>query len=326
MTFIASVMAKKGVALIADSLVTSISKVIEFEDFLSYIREKAETTPLEEIKIDPNEIVNLFYKKPSHTKDFEEKLFQYDKYSAIMTAGNASINNKRIEYIVKEIVEINKTKTNYLSESLDVKLKDFCEHLQTEVKAHLEIYNEISNTTFIFTSYNNQNETTIIYKIDVVSCDKTTSEQENFQTILCNRIDDYYKVVCEGQNRISERILFGEIDFLFDITPKIINRVIEDLNIDKNQIPDDYVNDFLGKAKNLLPKQFYDDMKVNKLAGLSLQEAVDLASLLMKIEINFQKFTENIPTVGGVIKLAVIDNNGFRFITGNAILKPQNIN
>lgn len=326
MTFIASVMAKKGVALIADSLVTSISKVIEFEDFLSYIREKAETTPLEEIKIDPNEIVNLFYKKPSHTKDFEEKLFQYDKYSAIMTAGNASINNKRIEYIVKEIVEINKTKINYLSESIDVKLKDFCEHLQTEVKAHLEIYNEISNTTFIFTSYNNQNETTIIYKIDVVSCDKTTSEQENFQTILCNRIDDYYKVVYEGQNRISERILFGEIDFLFDITPKIINRVIEDLNIDKNQIPDDYVNDFLGKAKNLLPKQFYDDMKVNKLAGLSLQEAVDLASLLMKIEINFQKFTENIPTVGGVIKLAVIDNNGFRFITGNAILKPQNIN
>lgn len=67
-------------------------------------------------------------------------------------------------------------------------------------------------------------------------------------------------------------------------------------------------------------------MKINRLADLSLQQAVDLASLLMKIEINFQKYTENIPTVDGVIKLAIIDKDGFKFISGNEILKSENLN
>ena len=75
-----------------------------------------------------------------------------------------------------------------------------------------------------------------------------------------------------------------------------------------------------GEAEN----KFWDDMKINRLADLSLQQAVDLASLLMKIEINFQKYTENIPTVGGVVKLAIINKDGFKFISGNEILKSEN--
>ena len=139
-------------------------------------------------------------------------------------------------------------------------------------------------------------------------------------------MDDYYRVVCDGQNRISERILFGEIDFFIDITPKIIEKVIQKLKIPDDKIPPDFIKDFLGDAKGLLPNQFWDDMKINRLADLSLQQAVDLASLLMKIEINFQKYTENIPTVGGVIKLAIINKDGFKFISGNEILKSENLN
>jgi len=60
-----------------------------------------------------------------------------------------------------------------------------------------------------------------------------------------------------------------------------------------------------------------------KLRDLSLQQAVDLASLLMRIEIDIQKYTENIPSVGGVIKLAVIDADGFRYIAGNEIVKHE---
>lgn len=119
--------------------------------------------------------------------------------------------------------------------------------------------------------------------------------------------------------------MFGEIDFFIDITPKIIEKVIADFKIPESSIPENYVIDFFKESKTLLSNEFYDDMKNSKLADLSLQQAVDLASLLMKIEINFQKYTENIPTVGGVVKLAVIDKDGFRFINGHEILKPENL-
>jgi hypothetical protein len=77
------------------------------------------------------------------------------------------------------------------------------------------------------------------------------------------------------------------------------------------------------KNKDILTRQFVEDIKINKLTELSLQQAVDLSCLLMKIEIDIQKYTENIPTVGGVIKIATIDASGFRFVSGNEIVIPS---
>ena len=325
MTFIASVVAKKGVAVIADSLVTSMTRVIEYDKFLRFLKDKAQKTPLNEIKIEPQEIAKLFDKKPSHTKDFEEKLFEYDKYTAVMTAGIATINKKRIEYLIKEIIDKNRKTKNYNRKRFETKIRDFCQFLNKQAIEHLNEFDDIANTTFIFTHYDKSKEATLIYKIDVVPCAKKDIKDDSFNCVAHKKMDDYYKVVCDGQNRISERILFGEIDFFLDITPKIVKKVIADLKIKEEKLPQNYVANFLKEARGFLPKQFFDDMKVNKLAGLSLQQAVDLAALLMKIEINFQKYTENIPTVGGVIKLAVIYKNGFRFISGNEILKPENI-
>jgi len=326
MTFIASVVAKKGVAVIADSLVTSMSQVIEYNDFIDFIKDKAKKTPVDGIKIDPMEIVKLFNRKPSHTKDFEEKLFKYEKYTAIMTAGTASINNKRIEYLIKEAIEINKKDTNYNRKRIKTKIGLFIKYLKTQILEHLKKYDDITPTTFIFTHYEHTKEISHIYKIDILACNKSDIKDGDIDCVIQKRMDDYYKVVCDGQNRISERILFGEVDFFLHITPKIVDKVISDLKIKEDDLPEKYREKFMTEARTFLPKQFFDDMKVNKLAGLSLQQAVDLASLLMKIEINFQKYTENIPTVGGVIKLAVIDEEGFRFISGNDIIKPININ
>ncbi len=59
-----------------------------------------------------------------------------------------------------------------------------------------------------------------------------------------------------------------------------------------------------------------------KLRELSLQQSVDLACLLMRIERDIQKYTENIPTVGGNVKVAIIDDKGFRFLAGHE-LKSQ---
>ena len=172
MTFIASVVAKKGVALIADSLVTSMERVIEYDKFINFIKQKAQSIPLTEIKIEPIEIVQLFDKKPSHTKDFEEKLFEYDKYTAVMTAGAASINKKRIEYLIKEIVERNKKNTNYNRKRFETRIKDFCDYINKQAIEHLNTYDEISNTTFIFSHYDRSKEITEIYKIDVVPSNK----------------------------------------------------------------------------------------------------------------------------------------------------------
>ncbi|HXR84437.1 MAG TPA: hypothetical protein VN722_09025 [Hanamia sp.] len=326
MTFIASVIAKKGVAVIADSLVTSMERVIGYEAFLNFFRDKAKSTPVDEIKIEPSELVSLFESKPSHTKDYEEKLFQYDKYTAVTTAGTASVNKKRIEYLVKEIIDKNKKDKSYSSKKLETKVKDFAGFLNKEAIEHLNKSDYISTTTFIFTHYDKAKEQTTIYKVDINPCSKKDIKDETFNCVVVRKMEDYYRVVCDGQNRISERILFGEIDFFIDITPKIIDKVIEKLKIPSGKIPFDFVKNFMSDAKSFLPSQFYDDMKINRLADLSLQQAVDLASLLMKIEINFQKYTENVPTVGGVIKLGIIDKDGFKFISGNEILKSQNLN
>src|SRR6185312_7439478 len=299
MTFIASVIAKKGVAIIADSLVTSMERIIDYDTFLNFFTEKAKVTPVGEIKIEPAEIVSLFESKPSHTKDYEEKLFQYDSYTAITTAGAASINGKKIEYIIKALIDKNKKDKGYSRKKIETKVKEFVEHL---------------------------NKQTIIYKVDIIPCSKTDVKDDSFNCVSFKKMDGYYRVVCDGQNRISERILFGEVDFFIDITPKIIKKVIEKLKIPEKDIPLDFIQNFMHDAKSFLPIQFWDDMKINRLADLSLQQAVDLASLLMKIEIRFQKYTENIPTVGGVIKLAIINKEGFKFISGNEILKSENLN
>lgn len=326
MTFIASVIAKKGVAIIADSLVTSMERVIDYDTFLSFFKTKAKSTPIDEIKIEPSELVSLFERKPSHTKDYEEKLFQYDKYTAVTTAGTASINAKRIEYHINEIIEKNKKDKSYSKKKFETKIKDFVEFLNKQAIEHLNKSDYISNTTFIFTHYDKSKEETTIYKVDITPCSKKDITDDTFNCVDFRKMEDYYKVVCDGQNRISERILFGEIDFFIDITPKIIEKIIEKLKIPADKISPDFVKDFMSEAKTFLPAQFWEDMKINRLVDLSLQQAVDLASLLMKIEINFQKYTENIPTVGGVIKLAVIDKDGFKFISGNEILKSENLN
>lgn len=325
MTFIASVIAKKGVAVIADSLVTSMEMVIDYDTFLKFFQDKAKSTPVNEIKIEPSEVISLFERKPSHTKDYEEKLFQYDKFTAITTAGTASINGKRIEYLVKEIIEKNKKDKGYSRKKIETKVKEFVEFLNKQSIEHLSKLEYISSTTFIITHYDKIKEQTTIYKVDINPCSKKDITDDTFSCVNYRKMDDYYRVVCDGQNRISERILFGEIDFFIYITPKIIEKVIEKLKMPNDEIPTDFVKDFIADAKAFLPSQFWDDMKINRLADLSLQQAVDLASLLMKIEINFQKYTENIPTVGGVIKLAIINKDGFKFISGNEILKSDNL-
>ncbi len=318
MTFIASVIAKNGVAIIADSLVTSIKPILEQQTFWDYV-DSQRKNPDEKINLDVNEVEDLFQNIPSHTKDYEEKLFEYDKYTAITTAGSATINGRRIADIISELSDDkNHIEYNDIKEVVD----DFCNSITSLAKEHIRMNGNIGSTSFIFTHYDKKKNHTTIYKIEVVQAHKSNLKDPDFKFVSCELQDEMFKVICDGQNRISERILFGDRNAVESLVPKVIKAVLQNFNIDEGQ----YSNALFQKVirdGNIIDPVFMDDMKIFQLSSLSLQQAVDLACLLMRLEVDFQKYTKNIPTVGGVIKLAVIDKKGFRFIHGYDILKPD---
>jgi hypothetical protein len=321
MTFIASVVAKNGVAIIADSLVTTSKPVIELSDFKEYIDSK-QTPEGEKINIDFNEILNLFRTKPSHTRDYEEKLFKYDTYTAVTTAGYAVINGKKIEKLIGELVARNQQDTQaYQGKSLEEKVKDFCRFFTDQAKENINTWGRIGETNFIFTHYSKEERKSIIYKIELCVASKANLSDESFEFVKYYLQDEQSRVVFDGQNRISERILFGDRATIPGIVSKVINQVTADHNITVDN-PTAYFQSVVEKS-GILGEDFFDDMKVYQLTPLSIQQAVDLACLLMRIEMDFQKYTKNIPTVGGVIKLAIVDDMGFRFISGHRISKPD---
>jgi len=145
-------------------------------------------------------------------------------------------------------------------------------------------------------------------------------EDEEFEFVDVDEMPENIKVVCDGQNRISERILFGDFNAAFDLMPKIVQRVAKDFKLPADKVGQEYWSSIL-EDESIINEQMWSEAKINKLTGLSLQQAVDLANLLMKTEIDIQKYTENIPTVGGIIKITVIDDEGFKFVSGNTIVK-----
>lgn len=313
MTFIASVVAKDGVAIIADSLVTTSMYVIEMQSFNDYVRSKNTGDENAQISLDMTEISNLFTLKPSHTKDYEDKLFKYDDYTAITTAGNAQINDLHIREIVDNKVKLNGQNANFLTMPLEEKIADFCSYLTNNIKEHLQKYSRIDTTVFIFTHFVAEENRTIIYKIETNQASKDDLQDENFVFVPIPSEQKSLKVVSEGQNRIAEKILLGGFGTIYEVVPKIIKKIAADYKL---EVDTKYITDIVDFC---MTEEVLSEVNVIRLTELSLQQAVELASLLMKIEIAFQKYTRNIPTVGGVIKVAYINRDGFKFVSGNEI-------
>ena len=327
MTFIASVVAKKGVAVIADSLVTTSAPIIEYDDFRKMLEDKLKKSKSKtgKVSFDGKDIASLFKTKPSHSKNYEEKLFKYDEYTAITIAGSAEIGGVRVGSLINELIERNKkNKSSYSKKKFTTKIKDFKEFIIEKVKLHIADNKISRQTVFIITHFDKDTENTIIHKIIVKRVSQDMLNNNPNTELLTEEINgDHSKVVCDWQNKISERILWGEIDFIIAIVPKIFEFIEEDFKSIKNKLTRDYT---FGIIKKLMSESYVnEDIKMNKLTDLSLQQAVDLACLLMRIEVDIQKFTENIQTVGGVIKVATIDKKGFNFIIGDSIEIPNSI-
>ena len=318
MTFIASVIAKEGVAIIADSLVTTSKPVIGWNDFMNFLRAKNEALGggEEEISFTQSEVVDLFKLTDSHTRNYEDKLFKLDKYTAITTTGIAVLNSKRMAKVISEFRDLKE----WDNVPLEQKVAEFSAFLTVEIKSHLGSSN-MDSLRFIMTHYDVNEEKTTCYNFFTGNMDATSLEIPDFPYVATIISHELYKVVTGGQNRISDKILLGNfLDKTKEILPQLISKVCDDLGFDKGKVTADYIKGFeFGEQFN---DAILGDMEVFNISPLSLQQAVDLAWLLMRLETDFQKYTREIPTVGGVIKLATINKEGFKFISGHEVTLP----
>lgn len=321
MTFIASVVAKKGVAVIADSLVTSSSPILHQRKFLDFIAScESEGKP-----INVTDLNSLFEWEPIYTKDFEEKIFKLNKYTAITTTGIAEINNKNIFTLVNDFLQTKGVLD--FSENIALPLIDkvnaFTDYLTEQIKEHLTKFKEIGVCVFLFSFYDPRFATTTIHKVSTVEADDTSLQDPDFEYFSHYPQPDWATVVCDGQNKITDSILYGFGRALYLKFNVIVKNIIDKLNLPEGSVPDNIFDQLVETP--FFKEMFYEDIEMLNLSSLSLQQAVDLASLLMRVVVDFQKYTRNIPTVGGLIKLAVIDDDGFRFILGHEIQPPKHI-
>ncbi|HEY1019279.1 MAG TPA: hypothetical protein VGE25_09790 [Sediminibacterium sp.] len=324
MTFIASVIAKKGVAIIADSFVTSELPTLYRSDFNRFLATKIDGEGHDNINFSKEDIFELFQYQRSHTKDFEEKLIRFDKYTAITTTGAAAINNKRISDLVGDFLKQHEEEQlNALP--IQEKVNLLCDFVTQEIITQLQNHEEISTCLFVFTHFDASDNSTKIYVARVKRTTEDALVEEGYEFINVTTEPDFKKVVTYGQTKTAEKILYGSlINFMTSGLPSLIRRINESLGKPCDEYTDEFIMQYTQKDE-AIRQMIQDELELFKLSELSLQQAVNLASLLMKLEVDFQTYTENIPTVGGVIKLAVIDKDGFKFISGHEIQKPKNI-
>ncbi|MFD1256981.1 hypothetical protein ACFQ3S_09255 [Mucilaginibacter terrae] len=323
MTFIASVVAKKGVAIIADSLVTSQLPILHYNKFLTYLDSQPNNQQGEKL-INPEDILGLFNSEPAFTKDFEEKLFRLNRFTAITTTGMAYINGKSISDII-EILRLDpEINIDDIAIPIEKKLEQVKHFLNNLVREHIAQIGVMGYLAFIITYYEKHTHLTHIYRASILEASAETLNESNYNYVSINKEQDWVNVVCDGQNKISEKILYGIGREMYGIFDDFVNNILNKLPLPENF----NINEFVKQLRDddYFNNIFYGDIELLNLNNLSLQHAVDLASLLMRLEVDFQKYTKNIPTVGGVIKLAVIDENGFRFLSGDKVEVPKHIN
>lgn len=317
MTFIASVIARDGVALVADSFVTTPERSLEEDKLIEFVTKRGNKRQ----SVTFTELGALFERRPSYTRNYMDKLVQFGRFSAVTTTGQAYINKKLIKDIVIDIAtKMDVDSASYNTKTIDEILQQFCDLIKIEVTEHLKT-RPLSNTSFIFSHYNNIEDKPQIFNIIINEAAKDQDISKNADAItFADR--SYLKIVTDGQDTFVDRLIFGSLyRKAYDVKQIFKEYVVKKLKPKKekkNEIIDciDHI-DFLRDTvqADIFSIQFRE---------LSLQEAVDLASLLMKIVMDIQVYTEKIPTVGGLIRLAVIKKGkGFDWISGHEIIKPR---
>lgn len=313
MTFIASVKARNGVAIIADSLVTTSMPVITVDSFSKFLQDMDQNE--QDVKME--DILALFENQAHHTNDYEEKLVKFDKYTAVTTAGTASFGKRRISEIIDSYIRDEKRKQDSPKASLRSKVDDFSKHVKKIIRASSEP--QKIDTDIVFTHYNTKTKQTEIIQALV----RAERIDERWKIdVKPNVFPDVLKVCLNGQNGIAYNLLYGYGLQASNLQQKFIENFIDRA---KCRISTKRRKEVLDELRNDIYKNFpelLDEVKAFKIRELSLQEAVNLAFLLLKAEMDLQKYTQDIPTIGGVIKVATIDANGYNVLCGDKIISP----
>lgn len=319
MTFIASVIAKEGIAIVADSFVTTVESSMSRNDLVGYfIKNKS----LGKNNIPISDLISLFKQKASHTRNFVDKLYQFGMFSAITTTGSAYINKKEIKDIIKTIAATMQVdESAYKAKSIEDILTEVCALLKQEVIEQHKT-DSVGTTEFIFSHYNLHLNEPQIFLIKIKTLDQDIPIDPNDPDIVVYEDRTHLKIVTDGQDSFVDRLIFGSFyTNVFAMKEEFLKTAIKTLKPKgkkKQEITD------VIKDQDYLREFIQNDVFSVKFRQLSLQEAVDFATLLMKIVMEFQIYTEKIPTVGGLIRLATIHKErGFEWISGHKIIPPK---
>ena len=319
MTFIASVKAKDGVAIIADYLVSAQERTLNIKEWNKHIYNWDKSKPLDE-----KEITRLFLKKTAYNRDYEKKLIQFDNYTAVTATGMANLNGKSVSTLVSKISKKLLRVKRYNPLYFDKNLKSFVNELEKEAIEQINRLGYVLKTDFFIAQYHPTSEKTKIHRVSVKTSLAKDLKMKGFSPIVSK--EENISIVCAGQSKIAHRILYGDFFSFLSLSP-IMTDLMRDrlskLGLEENKgLPKGFFDSLFDYTKIIKNKKIFEDAQITNLSNLSLQQAVDLAALLMRIEMDFQKYTKLIPTVGGKIKIAVIDEDGFKFIRGKAIKDP----
>jgi hypothetical protein len=244
----------------------------------------------------------LLKKKSTHTQDHINKLFKVNKYTCITISGSSSLNEVLLEDIIKDYSASIKDEDEIgsITENLKIILNDYLEK-------HLARFTVFVGSRLIISHFSTVKNTALIFQIII-----------NKSVVLEEKTVN--RVIYSGQSKIADKILqFSSVNVIDIILKEIQSDLIAKKIISEEDLKK-VVQSAFEKSRVFIMNEI-ELLKIRK--SLSLQEAVNFACLLMKIVVDFQHYYEILPTVGGTIRIAVINKDGFSFIKGDKIRIPE---
>jgi hypothetical protein len=306
MSFVAAVVAKKGVAIIADSL-----EIPEFADrwatSIIHEDEGADTHGEQTVKSILASPSARLYAEQFYLEEHAEKIFQLDQFTCIVMTRIIAINDKSM----RELVE---TYQGHIKEragqpAFAGRLNDFRVFLDDQIKAHMVRYQQLEKSTLLMAGYDPQTMRSSISRIRIRECKSPLPPDQGSCLSIKHQSAS---IIHYGQSRICPSIIQGFQWKSNRDLPHLVRNIIKRLRSPDHQLPGAFLN--MINKDPFYRLLFARDLKYLELSSLNIQQAVDLASLLMRLEIDLFKVTHTRPQVGGTIQLAAITEKGFHFI------------
>ncbi len=211
-------------------------------------------------------------------------------------------------------------KAVYYAKPITERLTEFCDKIKEEVIEHLKNY-DVRETDFIFSHFNRIKNEPQIFVIKIKEIDKSSFDPADPSLVTFVERTNLM-VVTDGQDSFVDRLIFGSLYRNIHKVKQAFVKYIED----KIKPPAELLEECKNEIAHIdfMKSEIQEDIFSIDFRELSLQEAVDFACLLIKIVMDIQVYTEKIPTVGGLIRLAVISKDkGFDWISGDKIIPPK---